>query len=34
MKEMDVKKLILLVKDHEGIYDSSNCEQRNHVLIR
>jgi len=30
--EMDVEKLILLVKDHETIYDASWCEHRNRVL--
>ena len=28
---MDVEKLILLVKDHEAIYDASRCEHRNRV---
>jgi len=31
--EMDVEKLILLVKDHEAIYDASRCEHRNRVLL-
>jgi len=31
-EEMDVEKLILLVKDHEAIYDASLCEHRNRVL--
>ena len=31
-QEMDVEKLILLVKDHEAIYDASRCEHRNRVL--
>jgi len=31
-EEMDVEKLILLVKDHEAIYDASRCEHRNRVL--
>ena len=30
--EMDVEKLILLVKGHEAIYDASRCEHRNRVL--
>jgi hypothetical protein len=28
-EEMDVEKLILLVKDHEPIFDASRCEHRN-----
>ena len=31
-EEMDVQKLILLVKDHEAIYDASRFEHRNRVL--
>jgi len=31
-EEMDVEKLILLVKDHEAIHDVSRCEHRNRVL--
>jgi len=31
-EEMDVEKLILLVKDHEEIYDSSRCEHGNRVV--
>jgi len=31
-EEMDVEKLILLVKGHEAIYDASRCEHRNRVL--
>ena len=31
-EEMNVEKLILLVKDHEAIYDASRCEHRNRVL--
>jgi len=31
-EEMDVEKLILLVKDHEAIYDALRCEHRNHIL--
>jgi len=30
---MDVEKLIVLVKDHEAIYDASRCEHRNSVLL-
>jgi len=30
---MDVEKLILLVKDHEAIFDASRCEQRNKDYI-
>jgi hypothetical protein len=30
---MDVEKLILLVKDHEAIYDASRFEHRNGVLL-
>ena len=29
---MDVEELILLVKDHEAIYDASRCEYRNRVF--
>jgi len=29
---MDVEKLVLLVKDHEAIYDTSRCEHRNRIL--
>jgi len=32
-EEIDVEKLILLVKDHEAIYDASRCEHRNCVLF-
>jgi len=32
MEEMDVEKLIVLVKDHKVIYDS-RCEYQNHVLL-
>jgi hypothetical protein len=32
-EEMDVEKLILLVKDHEKIYDASRYEYRNRVLL-
>ena len=32
-EEMDVEKLIRLVKDHEAIYDASRCEHRNRVLL-
>ena len=32
-EEMDVEKLILLVKDHGAIYKASRCEQRNRVLL-
>jgi len=28
-EEMDLEKLILLVKDHEAIFDASRCEHRN-----
>jgi len=28
-EEMDMKKLILLAKDHEAIFDASHCEHRN-----
>jgi hypothetical protein len=31
-EEMDAEKLILLVKDHEAIYDASRCEHGNRVL--
>ena len=31
-EEMDVEKLILLVKEHEAIYNASRCEHRNRVL--
>ena len=31
-EEMDVEKLVLLVKDHEAIYDTSRCEHRNRIL--
>jgi len=31
-EEMDVEKLILLVKDHEEIYDALRCEHRNRIL--
>jgi len=30
---MDVEKHILLLKDHEAIYDASRCERRNRVLL-
>jgi ribulose kinase len=30
---MDVEKLILLMKDHEAIYDTSRCEHRNRDCI-
>ena len=29
----DVEKLIVLVKDHEAIYDASRCEHRNRFLL-
>ena len=29
LEEMGVEKLILLVKDHEAIFDASRCEHRN-----
>jgi len=32
VEEMDVEKLVRLVKDHEAIYDASRCEHRNRVL--
>jgi len=32
-KEMDVENLILLVKDHEAIFDASRCELRNRDYI-
>jgi ribulose kinase len=32
-EEMDVEKLILLVKDHEAIFDASRCEHRNRDYI-
>jgi ribulose kinase len=32
-EEMDVEKLILLVKDHEAIVDASRCEHRNQDYI-
>jgi hypothetical protein len=28
-EEMDVEKLVILVKDHEAIFDASRCEHRN-----
>ena len=31
-EEMGVEKLILLVKDHEAIYDASRCEHRNRAF--
>jgi hypothetical protein len=31
--EMDVEKLIYLVKDHEAIFDASRCEHRNRHYI-
>jgi len=31
-QEMDAEKLILLVKDHEAIYNASRCEHGNRVL--
>jgi hypothetical protein len=31
-EEMDAEKLILLVKDHESIYDASRCEHGDRVL--
>jgi len=31
-EEMDVEKLILLVKDHEAIYNASRCEHRNQAF--
>ena len=31
-EEIDAEKLILLVKDHEAIYDASRCEHGNRVL--
>jgi hypothetical protein len=33
LEEMDVEKLILLVKDHEAIFDASRCEHRNRDYI-
>ena len=30
---MDVEKLIILVKDHEAIFDASRCEHRNRDYI-
>ena len=33
LEEMDVEKLILLVKDHEAIFDASRCEHRNRAYI-
>ena len=30
---MDVEKLILLVKDHEAIFDASRCEHRNRDYV-
>jgi hypothetical protein len=32
-EEMDVEKLILLVEDHEAIFDTSHCEHRNRDYI-
>jgi rRNA pseudouridine-1189 N-methylase Emg1 (Nep1/Mra1 family) len=32
-EEMDVEKFILLVKDHEAIFDASRCEHRNRDYI-
>jgi len=31
-EEMDVEKLLLLVKDHKAIYDASSCEHWNCIL--
>jgi hypothetical protein len=33
VEEMNVEKLILLVKDHEAIFDASRCEHRNRDYI-
>ena len=33
LQEMDVEKLILLVKDHEAIFDTSRCEHQNRDYI-
>jgi len=33
LQEMDVERLILLVKDHETIFDASRCEHRNRDYI-
>jgi hypothetical protein len=32
-EEMDVEKLILLVQDHEAIFDALRCEHRNRDYI-
>jgi ribulose kinase len=32
-EEMDVEKLIQLVKDHEAIFDASHCDHRNRDYI-
>ena len=32
-EEMDVEKIILLVQDHEAIFDASRCEHRNRDYI-
>jgi ribulose kinase len=32
-EEMDVEKLILLVKDHEANFDASRCEHRNRDYV-
>ena len=32
-EEMDVEKLILLVQDHEAIFDASLCEHRNRDYV-
>jgi hypothetical protein len=29
MEEMEIEELILVVKDHDAIYDASHCEYRN-----
>ena len=32
-EEIDVERLILLVKDHEAIFDASRCEHRNRDYV-
>jgi ribulose kinase len=32
-ENMDIEKLILLVKDHEAIFDASRCDHRNRDYI-
>jgi ribulose kinase len=32
-ENMDIEKLIVLVKDHEAIFDASRCDHRDRVYI-